>query len=116
MIRKELVEPQSIVVIGASNDLKKPGGKLLYNLRNGSYKGALYAMNPREDQIQGIPAFKSSEDLPNTDLAILAIPASLCVDIVEYLSKHKRNLQLKKESKMGNIHPVMFENMGISKP
>ena len=32
MITKELIRPQSIVVVGASQDTKKPGGKILKNI------------------------------------------------------------------------------------
>ena len=47
MINKQLIDPESIVVVGGSNDLKKPGGKVLRNLLDGGYKGRLKALPPR---------------------------------------------------------------------
>ncbi len=89
MITKELIYPQSIVVIGASNDVKKPGGKLFKNLLDGNYKGELLAVNPKENLIQGKTSFQSIKELPNIDLAFLAIPAKFCYDIVKELASTK---------------------------
>ena len=46
MVNRQLIDPQSIVVVGASNNIKKPGGKLFYNIRTGTFRGKLYAINP----------------------------------------------------------------------
>lgn len=89
MINTQLVNPKSIVVVGASNNTSKPGGKLFYNIRTGSFRGQLYALNPKEEEIQGLPSYKSLDELPGTDLAILAVPASLCVGIVREMSEKK---------------------------
>ena len=32
MINKELIDPKSIVVVGGSNNIQKPGGKVLKKL------------------------------------------------------------------------------------
>ncbi len=42
MITKELLKPNSIVVIEFSNDIEKPGGKVLKNIIDGGFKGKLY--------------------------------------------------------------------------
>lgn len=89
MINKQLLHPESIVVIGASNDIQKPGGNMLKNIIAGGFSGALYAVNPKEDKIQGIKSYSSVEEIPETDLAILAIPAKYCVEAVEILTKTK---------------------------
>lgn len=89
MIAQELLQPTSIAVIGASNDLKKPGGNMLRNIIAGNFEGKLYAVNPNEDKIQGIQSFASVSLLPQVDLAILAIPAKHCVNAVEILTKTK---------------------------
>ena len=39
MINKQLTDPQSIVVVGGSADISKPGGKILKNIIDGGYKG-----------------------------------------------------------------------------
>ena len=86
MITTQLLRPESIVVVGASNNVHKPGGAILKNLINGGYQGELRAVNPKEKEVQGVPAFADVKDLPDTDLAVLAVPAGLCPDIVETLA------------------------------
>ncbi len=85
----ELINPQSIVIVGGSNNVEKPGGKLIKNILNGTFKGDLYAVNPKEDMVQGIKSYNSVEDIPDTDLAILAIPAKFCVETVKILAEEK---------------------------
>lgn len=89
MLVKELINPKSIVVVGGSNNLQKTGGKVLYNLLRGNFTGNLYVVNPKETEIQGLRSYQKIEDLPQTDLAILAIAASFCVDTVKYLTERK---------------------------
>lgn len=85
----ELIDPASIVVVGASNNIKKPGGKILKNLMEGSFRGKLYAVNPKEDKVQGIQAWPEVSQIPEADMAVLAIPAKMCPPVVEILSKEK---------------------------
>ncbi len=89
MITKELIRPQSIVVVGGSNDIKKPGGKVLKNLVDGGFKGSLFVLNPKEDEVQGVKSYRTMETLPRVDLAIIAIAAKYTPDTVEYLAQHK---------------------------
>ena len=77
MITSQLLHPASIVVVGASNNVHKPGGAILKNLLSGGYTGELRAVNPKETEVQGVAAFADVKDIPDTDLAILAIPAAL---------------------------------------
>lgn len=90
MITTQLLRPASIVVVGASNNVHKPGGAILRNLISGGYTGELRAVNPKETQVQGVQAFADVHELPDTDLAILAIPAALCPDAVEVLAAEKQ--------------------------
>ena len=89
MITEQLINPKSIVVVGASNDIEKPGGKILKNLIDGNFKGNIYVSNPKEDQIQGVKSYRNPEDLPQVDLAILAIAAKYIPDTVELLTTKK---------------------------
>jgi len=89
MITPQLVDPKSIVVVGGSNDISKPGGKVLKNLLDGDYAGKLYVVNPKEDQVQGIRSYKNVNDLPETDLAIIAIAARFMFDTVKVLTENK---------------------------
>lgn len=89
MINQQLLNPQSIVVIGGSDDINKPGGKILYNIIKGKFEGKLYVSNPKSDEIQGLKSYKDLNDLPECDLAILAIPAKFCVDAVKLTAEEK---------------------------
>ena len=89
MINEQLINPKSIVVVGGSNAIAKPGGKVLYNLKDGHFKGELFVVNLKEPEVQGLKAFTDVKDLPNVDLAILAIAAKYCVETVEVLVKQK---------------------------
>jgi len=89
MLNRQLLSPASIVVIGASNNITKPGGKILKNLIEHEFKGLLYAVNPNDASVQGVETFKSVKELPAVDLAILAIPAKYCPEAVSVLTKEK---------------------------
>ena len=89
MINEQLLNPKSIVVIGGSNNIHKPGGKVLKNLIDGDFKGELYVTNLKEDEVQGIKSYKDVKDLPNVDLAIIAIAAKFCPSTVDVLTKEK---------------------------
>ena len=89
MINEQLLNPGSIVVIGGSNNVHKPGGSIVRNLLSGGYQGDLHVVNPKEDLIQGIKAFHDVKDIPQTDLAILVVAARFCPDYVDYLAAEK---------------------------
>ena len=90
MINEKLINPASIVVVGGSDDLFKPGGKVLKNLIDGKYTGNLYVVNPKQDKIQGIKSYRDLNEIPDTDLAILAISAPLCLSAVKILVSDKK--------------------------
>ena len=89
MINHQLFDPKSIVVVGASNDPSKPGGKVLKNLIDGGFDGDLYVVNPKEDEVQGIKSYREMGDLPEVDLAIIAVAAALVPGIVKVLLEDK---------------------------
>ena len=90
MINEQLLHPESIVVIGGSNNVHKPGGAVVRNILQGGYKGTLRVVNPKEDEVQGIKVFHDVKEVPPTDLAILVVAAKYCPDYVEYLAKEKQ--------------------------
>jgi len=71
-----LLKPRSIVVIGASNEETRIGGRPVQLAKVHEFQGAVYGINPKYDAVQGIPCFPSVDALPEApDLAILAIGA-----------------------------------------
>ncbi len=89
MIHPKLIKPASIAVIGASNNINKPGGKILKNLIDGKYTGQLYVMNMNEAEVQGIKSYQNINDLPQVDLAIIAIAAKHSPEVVRVLTQEK---------------------------
>ena len=89
MINQQLINPKSIVVVGASNDVTKPGGKILKNLIDGNFKGNLYVSNPKETEVQGIKSYQNILEIPECDLAIIAIAAKYTPETIDILTKQK---------------------------
>ena len=89
MLNKSLLHPQSIVVVGGSNDTQKPGGAILRNLIENNFKGRLYVTNLKESEVQGIKSYQDPSQLPEVDMAIIAIAAKFIPDTVEMLARQK---------------------------
>jgi len=88
-LHPKLINPSSIVVIGASDNIQSPGGKVLKNLLDTNYKGKLYAVNPKLTRVQGIDCYQNLDLLPQADVAIIAIAARFCEETVRILTKEK---------------------------
>ena len=89
MLHKSLLNPKSIVVVGASNNAHTPGGNVLKNLRNHNFKGQLIAVNPKETEVQGVKCYQNIIDIPNVDLAIIAISAKFTLETIKILTQQK---------------------------
>lgn len=89
MIHSAILNPDSIVVVGASNDTGKPGGKVLKNILENGYDGYVYAVNPKETKVQGIPSFAHVTLVPQVDLAIIAIAAQHAEETIRTLALEK---------------------------
>jgi acetyltransferase len=71
-----IFKPNSIAVIGASEDEKKIGHVVFRNLVKQGFEGKVYPINPKREEILGIKCYPSVKDLPEkVDLAIVVIPA-----------------------------------------
>ncbi|MEZ5741820.1 MAG: CoA-binding protein [Burkholderiaceae bacterium] len=68
--------PESIAIIGASDDIERIAGRPLHALRTYGYAGRLHVVNPTRPVVQGLPTVARIGDLPGpVDLAILVVPA-----------------------------------------
>jgi len=75
--------PTSIAVIGATDRERSVGGTVLNNLLRGTYKGRVYAVNPRRAEVFGLPCYPSIGAVPETvDLVVAVTPASTVPGIV----------------------------------
>ena len=78
-----LFAPRSIVVVGASDDEDKTGGRALDYLRRFNFGGRVYAVNPKREKVQGLDTYASISDLPEPpDLAIIAVPGEAAMEAV----------------------------------
>ncbi|MEW6388142.1 MAG: acetate--CoA ligase family protein [Thermodesulfobacteriota bacterium] len=79
-----IFRPQSVAVIGASTVPGKLGHDILANLKNGGFAGPLYPINPKAEEILGLPVYKSAADTPAPpELAVVVIPARLVAATLE---------------------------------
>ncbi|MGK6320265.1 acetate--CoA ligase family protein [Sphingomonas sp. DT-204] len=72
-----LFSPRSIVLVGASDDPARIGGRPLRYLRASGFEGGVYPLNPKRATVQGERCYARLGDLPEVpDLALLAVPAA----------------------------------------
>ena len=83
-----LIAPQSIAILGASDDPSRIGGRPLAYLKTAGFPGPIYPVNPTRETVQGLPAFASVADLPTTpEAAIIALPAARVEEAVTALAE-----------------------------
>lgn len=84
----KLMEPSSIAVIGASTDPKKTAGRPIAYLQKHHFKGKIYPVNPRVEEIAGLKCYPDIESLPETpDVAIIMVGTDKALSAVQALAK-----------------------------
>jgi len=80
---RRLLHPRSVVVVGAGRRPGSVGGRLLQDLVDGGFTGAVHVVHPEADVVRGVPAVRSTADVPGpVDLAVLAVPAEAVAQVV----------------------------------
>ena len=70
-----LFEPESVAIIGASTRPGAIGAVLIDNMLAAQFRGSLYAVNPKQTSIKGVPCFPGIDKVPQrVDLAVIATP------------------------------------------
>jgi len=83
-----IFHPNSIAIIGASEKLNSVGRTLFENLFNSSFKGKVYLVNIKRNNILGHKSYPSVQDIPqDVELAIIATPASSIPNIIAECKK-----------------------------
>ncbi|HEX7781920.1 MAG TPA: acetate--CoA ligase family protein [Sphingobium sp.] len=78
-----LLSPRSIAVVGASDDAKRIGGVPVDLLKRAGFE-RLYPVNPKNETIQGLTAYKQIEDVPEVvDLVVVALSAEATLPYLE---------------------------------
>jgi acyl-CoA synthetase (NDP forming) len=82
------LDPQSVVIVGASENPEKIGGRPIKYMLRAGYKGRIYPVNPNRPVIQGLKAYPDIASVPEApDLAIVAVPGMGAVDAVAACAK-----------------------------
>src|SRR5229473_6494592 len=85
-----IMQPDAVAVIGASSEEGKIGNSVMKNLINGGYKGNIYPINPKADEILGKKCYKSVKDIPGpVDIAVFAIPAKFVAQALVEVGEKK---------------------------
>ncbi|MGB5253586.1 MAG: bifunctional acetate--CoA ligase family protein/GNAT family N-acetyltransferase [Sedimenticolaceae bacterium] len=72
----KVFEPRSVAIVGASDRTSSVGAQVLRNMRESGFQGDLYPVNPKHDQVQGLKAYASIQDIDHSiDLVVIAVPA-----------------------------------------
>lgn len=78
------LNPRSVAVIGASENIHKIGGRPIYYMQRHGYQGQVYPINPSREQIQGHQCYASLAELPEVpDLALIVVGGDNTVTAVE---------------------------------
>jgi len=84
----KLLNPQSVAVIGASDDPLRIGGRPISYMLSQGYQGKIYPVNPNRETVQGVKSYPSVAALPETpDVAIVIVPASAALENVTALAE-----------------------------
>src|SRR5277367_1060320 len=83
-----LFSPRSVAVLGASSDPTRISGRPLAYMKAQGFQGGLYPINPNRTEVQGLKAYPSVADLPETpDVAIVAIAAEIAEQSITELAE-----------------------------
>ncbi len=104
---KNLFEPRSIAVIGASRDNRKIGHKVLHNIISGGFAGKIYPVNPGGGSVLGMDMYRTVSDIQEEiDIVCTTIPEKFVFDSVRECADRgvKYNLIITSGfSEVGNI-------------
>ncbi|MCK9265958.1 acetate--CoA ligase family protein [bacterium] len=80
----QFFNPSSVALVGASSNTSKLGYRILKNLIDGGYKGAIYPINPKGETILNLKGYKSINDLPEgPELVLMVVPANIVNDVAK---------------------------------
>jgi acyl-CoA synthetase (NDP forming) len=83
----KLMTPKSIAIIGASTDPKKTAGRPIAYLQKHHFKGKIYPVNPRVQEIAGLVCYPDIGSLPETpDVAIILVGTDKTLSAVSELA------------------------------
>jgi len=88
----KMFNANSIAIIGASNNPNKTSYQILKNLIDGAYRGKIYPINQKENEILGLKAYSKITDIDGgIDLAVIVIPARLIPETMKEMGEKNVN-------------------------
>jgi len=84
-----IFRPRSVAIVGASNNPERWGYHTAYNILNWSqFRGEVYPINPKDEFVHGLKAYKSVADVPGAiDLAVIVVNAGQVVEVFRQCAK-----------------------------
>lgn len=81
---ERIMDPDTVAVVGASNDETKRGYQAIETLQKGGYGGEIYPVNPSTEEIRGLSVYPTVSDVPaQVDLAFIVTPAQIVPSVLE---------------------------------
>ncbi|MHB8068780.1 MAG: CoA-binding protein, partial [Desulfobaccales bacterium] len=89
-ILDKFFKPKSVAIVGASSKENSIGRILIENLQKDGFPGNIYPINPKSEEILGIPAFPAITAAPGgIDLAIVAVPIKAVPEVMQECGQAK---------------------------
>lgn len=81
---KSLFDPDSVAIVGASNNLDSIGGRPLRYYQEHGFKGKIYPVNPKYDEIAGRKCYKSVSEIDEpVDVALIIVNFKLVLPVLQ---------------------------------
>lgn len=78
---EDILNPKSVAIVGASDELSKWGGGMLALLRKFGFQGKIFPVNPKSREVQSLPAFPSVTAVGEpVDVALVAVPNERAIE------------------------------------
>ena len=89
-MKESILFPQSIAVVGVSQDKNKIGTVIYNNILEGGFTGKVYPINPKYKEIEGKPCFPDILTIKDSiDTVCIVIPSQFVEDIIEQCIEKK---------------------------
>ncbi len=87
---KSIFEPESIAVVGATERENSVGNQVLLNVIEGGFKGKIYPVNPKHEEVRNLQCYPSLSDIDHPiDLVVICIPARHIPSVMHECSQHQ---------------------------
>lgn len=109
---EQLLKPESIAVIGASNQPNRPGNAVMRNLLQGQFDGPIMPVTPHYKSVNGVLAYRSIDELPMVpDLAIICTRATRVPAIILQLGRKGTRNAIVIASGLDNLYTAQGTNL-----